>query len=160
MNENVKISMEQLLSLYENQRSQLEALNQQINSLGNLLMENNMAHEALTALSEPGADDILFSLGAGIFVDAKVADLKKVKGNIGGNVVEEMTIKDALEKLDDRQKKIQVNIEKLRAQETQMINNLTEIERALHQVEQFKKQAIAKQAVKEKKEEPTTSDVS
>lgn len=152
----VKLSIEQLLSLHQNQRNQYENLLQQINSMNSLIVETNLAQAALKELNEPGKDEVMFSLGAGVYIDAAVADLKKVKANIGGNIVEEITVKKALEKLDERKQDIQKNIKKLREQEAAMRKNLGELERALATIEQHRRKAMQQK----RKEEETTPDVS
>lgn len=153
--EKVKLGVDQLLALHQNQRTQFQNLLQQINSMNNLLIETNLARDALKALDKPGKDEVLFSLGAGVYIDATVADLKKVKTNIGGNTVTETTPKKALEKLEERAESIVKNLKKLREQEMQMRKNLAELENALKFIEQQRRAA----APASETEKPT-SDVS
>lgn len=159
MTKEIRITFNQLLALYQNQSIQLENLRQNISSLSSLLLETDMASEALKALNKPGKDEILFSLGAGIFIDATVGDLKKIKTNIGGNIIEEMTVSRALERLEKRKKSILNNIAKMREQEKQMVANLIEMEKVIQQIEQQRQSAKPPKAETVEKSEETTPSV-
>ena len=158
MQKEITVNAQQLMSMHQNQKNQLNGLLQQINSMQSLLQENVMAKEALKTLDAPGKDEILFSLGAGIFIDATVDDLKKIKANIGGNIFEEMNVKKAVNKLDDRIKSVEKNITNLREQEQSMSQNLMELEKAINLFEQKRRQVV--QAPDKTKQEETNPDVS
>ena len=109
----IQISPEQLISLYQNQRAAMDSLLQQEGMMQASLREIVGAEEALKEIKAAGKDvKVLFLLGAGVFVEGEVRS-EKVKSEVGGGVVQSVTVKKALEQLEEKRKKVISAIEGL-----------------------------------------------
>ncbi len=124
----IKISPEQLLSLYQNQRASMDALVQQEQALLAAEREVVGAEEALKELSnasQPARS--LFLLGAGVFAEGELKG-EKVKSDIGGNVLQEVSIKKALEQLAERKKNISSSLLNIRKRKQEVAVGLARME--------------------------------
>ena len=134
----MKISPEQLITLYQNQRASMDGLLQQEQMMQAAFQEIIGAEEALKEIeASEKSTNVLFLLGSGVFVEAELKE-KKVKSEIGGGVVQKVSIKKALEHLAKKKENIASNLEKLgkRKQETavglaRMENLLGEFRKAM-----------------------------
>ncbi len=133
----LEVSPEQMLSLYQNQRALLDSIEQQIQTAQAFLRETTMAEDALKEISESAKDKrVLFSVGAGVFIDTRLLDSKNVKAEIGGGAFKEMTIKKAMNRLDDRKEDIRKGLKKLAEREEKALASLKQMESAMAKFQQ------------------------
>jgi|GEM_PF-2344950 len=127
----VRISPEQLISLYQNQRASMDALVQQEQALLAGEREVIGAEEALKEISSSAKPlRSLFLLGAGVFVEGELRG-QKVKSDIGANVLQEVSIKKALEQLAEKKKNISSSLLKLRKRKKELALGLARMEAML-----------------------------
>ncbi|MCX6802416.1 MAG: prefoldin subunit alpha [Candidatus Diapherotrites archaeon] len=134
-NKEVRLSPQQLVSLYQNQRALMDNLLQQEAMMQEAAREIIGAEDALKEIDKAEEDaNVLVLLGAGVFVEAKVKG-KQVKSDIGSGVVENATVKKALEHLEIKKKNISANIAKLQKKKQETAAGLARLEGILQQVQ-------------------------
>lgn len=137
----VKVTPEQLLNIYQNQRAQLDLLRQEQAYLQNILRDITSAVDALTELKKAGKkEQILVNLGGGAYIDAEVLSTSKVKANIGGGVIEKMSIVKVLEALRKRRQENVKRLETIAKDEALLIQNIETMEQTLARIQQQAKQ--------------------
>ena len=135
-NKSVTLSPQQLVSLYQNQRALVDSLFQQDEFMKNALVEVIGSEEALKEIDSVEKDvRVLFLLGSGVFLEAEVKD-KRVRSEIGGGVVQKVTIKKALKNLGEKIKNIESNREKLRKKIQEGLIGLSKLEQTVAKLEQ------------------------
>jgi len=128
-----KISPEQLITIYQNQRASMDGLLQQEGMLQSAFQEIVGAEEALKEIDAGEKNtSVLFLLGSGVFVEAELKD-KKVKSEIGGGVVQKTSIKKALEQLAKKKESIASNLEKLQKRKQETAAGLARMEQLLNE---------------------------
>lgn len=136
----VAISPQQLLALYQNQRAAMDTVLQQEQMLLETLQ---IIKNAKTALREiKNADKsvhCMFSLGTGVFIEANVTS-NDIKSDIGGGVVESVSIKKALEQIKEREENTSSNLSTLRKRKKEIASGLARIESLLNQLQQAKRE--------------------
>jgi len=102
---------------------QAEIFSSQLEFLENGRIEAHATIEALQGLLESDDGMVLFQIGAGASVKAKVLEPDKILLNIGSDVIVERSNKEAIEFLKDRiteleasQKKVAETLDRLRSQ--------------------------------------------
>jgi prefoldin alpha subunit len=131
----IKLSPQQLVSLYQNQRAMMDNLLQQEAMMQSALQEIAAAEDALKEIdkAEAGAN-ILALLGAGVFVEAQVKG-KQVKSDIGTGIIETTTVKDALAHLEIKKKNVSSNMAGLQKKKQETAVGLARLEQILKQVQ-------------------------
>ncbi len=128
-----KISPEQLGPLYQRQRELLEQSRAQKQSLQDVLIEFNSAIDALNELKKAGKNDkIMLSLGGGVYIEAVVSDVQKVKGNIGGGVIQSISVDKVLLELEKRKNETIKSLELNAKDEAKLLESIASIELALN----------------------------
>ena len=69
-NKEVKLSLGQVFNLYQTQKGQLENIAQQRNMISNYLLDVNNAEQSIKELEENTTNEVLFSIGSGIYINA------------------------------------------------------------------------------------------
>ncbi len=148
MAKEVKVTPEQLIAVYQNQRALLDSIRQQTQTMQAYLQEVVMASDALKEISESSEKNrVLFSVGAGMFIDVQLLDNNNVKSDIGGGAFKEVSIKKAMNMLDDRAEEIKKALKKLSLQEKKAIASLKQIEEALAKFQQSLQQESVNKGV-------------
>lgn len=153
MSKEITLSFTQLLQLYEEQKRQLSAFESIKSTLQNSLTEIVLAKKALEEIEKADKEKkVLFNIGAGIFIDARLGSLTEVQTLIGGNTVKKMTLKKALLKLEEKKAGIEKELKKVIAEESKVIQNIVGIERTIS--------AIQAEQRKQTKEKSSGSELS
>jgi prefoldin alpha subunit len=101
------------LSLMEYYKEQLDSLNVQMQYMQAALVEYHKAKMTIERLHESGEkSEILIPIGGGTFIDGSIRDVSKVLVDIGAGVVAEKSVEDAIEKIDERIKKLEGSYER------------------------------------------------
>lgn len=130
----------QALQLYLNEYTQQgEVLGRQLDILMRQKMEASAAIEALQEIRNQGEGTVLFPLGGGATIRARVMDPDRVLVNIGADIIVQRTNSEAVEFLEDRirelevlERKISESLQKIRTQVNEIAR---EIERRYQQAE-------------------------
>lgn len=131
----ITLSVEQVLSLYQNQRTLMDSILQQEQLLQNALQETLGAQAALKEISAADKNiKALVSIGSGVFVEAELTG-KKVKSEIGGGVVQAIPVKKALERLEEGRKNILSNLSKLRKRKEENAKGLARLETIMQELQ-------------------------
>jgi len=102
------------LTLIEYYKQQLESIDLQLQYLQSTLMEYQRAKLTVEQLSGLDANsEILIPVGGGAFVNGSLKNTSNVLIGVGAGIVIEKPVSDALNKLDERIKRIQENLEKM-----------------------------------------------
>lgn len=134
------ISPQQLVALYQNQRSILDKLNQQEQALVEAISRIKNAKTVLKEIksSKKGVNS-MFSLGAGVFIGSKVTS-EDIKSDIGGGIVESVSIKKAIEQVNERKENTESSLSKVRDRKKEAISALKRTENMLSQIQQAMKE--------------------
>ena len=131
----VRLSPQQLISLYQNQRTLMDNLLQQESMMQSALQEVAGAEDALKEIDKAGAGaNILALLGAGVFVEAQVKG-SQVKSDIGTGIIETTTVKNALAHLELKKKNVSTNIAGLQKKKQETAVGLANLENILKQMQ-------------------------
>ncbi|MBU4202250.1 MAG: prefoldin subunit alpha [Candidatus Altiarchaeales archaeon] len=122
---------EELQRMYfeaENYKRQLEGISAQIQVLEAAMAETEAAINALDSLREAKkGDEILVPIGSGSFIKGEIKDKESVIIGIGAGISVEKKVGDAKKILDKRQKDMQGAMEKMRNGATQANKKLMEL---------------------------------
>lgn len=122
---------EELQGLYfeaENNRRQLESISAQIQVLEVAMAETESAIKALDSLKEAKAgDEILVPIGSGSFIKGEIKDKENVIIGIGAGISVEKKVSETKKILEKREKDMQEAMEKLRSGATEANKKLMEI---------------------------------
>ena len=133
-NPDVKISARKLLETYNADQRKFAELQRRENGVKHILAEILVAAEALKEISKAKKDDImLVSLGAGIYAEAAVSNVKKFKDSLAGNVLVDTDAKDVLEKLENEKKGAQKELTGIRNEMIVTSKNLENISSILQE---------------------------
>jgi prefoldin alpha subunit len=144
----MKLNTAQMISLYQNQASALDATRSQLAAMQNMLRELSIAEQALKEVRKARkGEEVLLSVGAGIFINAKLSSTNEVVASIGEGVLEPMGIKKALARLEEQKEQVNVAIKKLEKQERALVGNLANLERALSHATQAQRKDFSPQRV-------------
>ncbi len=132
----IRISPDQLLSLYQNQRSAMDSILQRERAMRATIEEITGAEEALKEIRDMGKGvNSLFLLGSGVFIEARL-DKSKVKSEVGGGIVKEVSIKEALAQLSKKKKNAEKSLSMLLSKKRELAMGLSRMEAMLKQVQQ------------------------
>ncbi|MFH0714174.1 MAG: prefoldin subunit alpha [Candidatus Diapherotrites archaeon] len=124
----VQLSGEDLSRMHQAEQGKLQALGERANSIQRILMDQLAAIDALKELKSEKEGNILVPLGAGTFIEAKVGNVEKVKSSVANNVMVEMEIPKAIEKLEKNSEQTKKELEELQKEQNIVLNNIAGIE--------------------------------
>lgn len=116
----IKMNEEQYQLAY-----QVEQMQKIIESIDSQLNEVLMTRESLEDFKAlEGKEEILFPIANGIFVSGKLANDKKLRMNVGNNVVVEKTVDEAIDLMQKQYDEINNYKEELLSQLESLLNKL------------------------------------
>lgn len=102
------------LAILEYYREQLNAVDMQNQLMQAALTDYYKAKMTIGQLKKTDQKpEVLIPIGGGTFINGSIQDSKKILVDIGAGYVTEKTLDDALLKVEERIKKLQINQEKL-----------------------------------------------
>jgi prefoldin alpha subunit len=102
------------LTLIEYYKQQLESIDMQLQYLQSTLADYQRAKMTVEQLGSVDENsEILIPVGAGTFVNGSLKNASNVLIGVGAGIVVEKTIDEAVNKLDERIKRLQENLEKM-----------------------------------------------
>ncbi len=132
----VRLTGEQVFGFLQNERTKLDSLRRKRTLLQNSLQEIGFAIESLKEIKEMKKNDnILVALGAGIYLNGLIEENKKVKRNLPGNVVIELSSEDAVKKLEKEKNDLRKELEKIVKEEESVLINVNNLSRAIRLAE-------------------------
>ena len=106
----------QMLTVLDQYKYQVDALNQQLSMLNATEQDLGAAWEFLGALEEMGdGDQVLVPTGGGTFINATLADAGKVITPMGTDIHVEIPPKDARERIGERRDQVRELMNQVRA---------------------------------------------
>jgi len=119
-----------LMAAIENQKKNLEAMNRQIQLLGNTLSELGLTNKTLEVVAETKkGTTILVPIGSDSFVRATLADSKQVLVGVGSGVTLEKSIPQAKQTLTGREEEVKNAIEQVQAAAVELSGKLASLNR-------------------------------
>jgi prefoldin alpha subunit len=115
----------QKLAVLETYNQQIQKLQEELVNMGLMKNEINKAIETLEGIKEN--DEVLFPIGAGAFVKAKVLDKDKVIVGVGANIFVDKDIDEVIKEF----KKSVEDIEKAEAKGKEQIENTIKVARKI-----------------------------
>ncbi|MEM3030949.1 MAG: prefoldin subunit alpha [Candidatus Micrarchaeia archaeon] len=109
----------------------------QIASLQSSIIEIRATMETLKNIREVRGGDVLLPIGAGVFVNAKIAGGDRALVEIGGNIITEKSAAEATEILEKRLKVVEETRERLQSA-------LAELDQRLRELDAEAKRILAK----------------
>ncbi|MEW6294681.1 MAG: hypothetical protein AB1467_00070 [Candidatus Diapherotrites archaeon] len=132
----VKLSGEQIVALFQEEKAKLDSISMQINSVQTALTEVLFAEESLKELSKEGFEGpILVNLGSGVFIEGAVSNAKKLKKSLPGNVVLDVSPEEVSEELKKRKENAQKTLELLLRDRERIYSNLNNLSRIINAVQ-------------------------
>jgi prefoldin alpha subunit len=145
MPKEIKLSFEQLVQLYDEQKRQLSSFEQIKATLQNNLVEVLSAREALNEIQKSSKDaNILLNVGANTFIKAKVSSITEAIVVLGSNTAKNMTFKKALLKLEEKKAELEKNLKQLQAEESKLYQNILGIEKIFREIQEQQKNVSPK----------------
>jgi prefoldin alpha subunit len=84
----VKVSAQQLIETYRSDQLKLDNIQRRQQSLQQILNEMLVAYEAIEEIKKAKKDEnVMVSLGAGVYAEAKIAKTNSFKSSLAGNVL-------------------------------------------------------------------------
>lgn len=124
----VKVSAKHLLDSYNLDQRKLADLQRREQGIRQILTEMTVAAESLKGIKKaPENESVLVGLGAGIYAEAKIANVKSVKNSLAGNVLVDSEIDKVLSGLEDDMKKARNDITRIRNEAQVIAKNLENI---------------------------------
>ena len=148
---NIQMSGAEVRQAYDAEMGKYDAIARQIQALGNLARENALAKEALKAIEDTKeGDEIMVSVGGGIYVEAKLKNIREVQSALAGGTLVRKKIAAVKAELTERKKSIDKEIERLSKERQTAANNMDMfaqvMNRAQRKVAEAQSQAKAKAA--------------
>ncbi|MDN5358761.1 MAG: Prefoldin subunit [Candidatus Diapherotrites archaeon] len=104
----------------------IRAIDEQIALLTSILQETEGAIAALKELKERG--EAIVPLGSGVLIPVKLSG-EKILVSVGGNVVVEKGIDDAIAVLEKRRENIKKSLEQTRQQRMKIVEQIRRVQR-------------------------------
>lgn len=104
--------------------------------INNYVLDVNNAENSLKELQENTTNDVLFSIGSGVYISAELKELKKVKVNLGVDIFEDMSLDKANEYLENKKKELIKVMERLKQQEQELLKSISGLEQVLNAAQQ------------------------
>ncbi len=148
---NIQMSGAEVRQAYDAERGKYDALAGQIRSLAGLARENMLAEDALRSIEDSKeGNDMLVSVGGGIYVEAKLKNVNEVQSALAGGTLVPKKIATTKAELAARKKSLEKEIEKLSKQQQAAANNMDMfaqvMNRAQRQIAEQQKQVAANAA--------------
>lgn len=109
--------------------ARVEELQKQSDLLSRLVAENKAA---IVALDNLPREQTFFSIGAGVFVKAKLVDAENVIVEAGAKILAEKSIGDAKKLLAERRTQLESALARTRAETMELTNKLRALEQELN----------------------------
>jgi prefoldin alpha subunit len=120
------------LQQYEEYSKELQ---KQLDTLNSYLADLNQSKKTMKNMDdEDSIKESIFHLGSGIMIKAKPLMQNEVLYNVGAGVIVNKSIKDALEKLDERIEEVEQQSSSLGQQLQQISNQMSGMERQAQQL--------------------------
>ncbi len=124
----IKVSAKHLLDTYNVDQKKLSELRRREQEIRQILTEMTIAVESLKGIKEASNEqNILVGLGAGVYAEAKIANVKTVKNSLAGNVLVEGEIENVLAKLEEDIKNTKNDITAVRNEAHIVTKNLQNV---------------------------------
>ena len=137
--EEIKLTGRQVLRAYELEKEKLRDIQDRKQQLQQLLSETVGAEQGLKEIQNAGKNrQMLVSLGAGIYAEAKLESNTDVKTGLGNGIVLKTSIVKALEELGKRKEGIQKDIEFTHKDEEVTMQNLNNLGSSIESARQRK----------------------
>ncbi len=131
----MQINFQQAIQMLQQERQNLDAVIARIENFRQTLDETLIVKETLKTIQKTDAGEkTMVSLGAGVYADATLTSIKEVKITLGGGILKNATIEEALAGLEKRQEEAQVELSRLQEEERKLLANvqsLNQIARSL-----------------------------
>jgi len=128
-------SREETMKALQTLASQAEAIAQQMNLIQNAISEANEAREALRGIETSA--EVLYPLGAGVYLIGEVKDAERVLMSAGSGVVIKRNREEAISLLEERVKDLNKRLEELASRYNEIVAEMEKIRERL-QVEEKK----------------------
>lgn len=136
MAEEVQVSFQQIVSMLQNERQSLAAIEEQLSELQATLEETLTTKGALSELEKQKKSvNALMHLGTGVYVKADIAEPNAVFLTLGGGIVTGSTIENAKAALDNREKEVRQQLSELFESRQKASSNLNELTRAVKEMQ-------------------------
>jgi len=130
----IKVTAKQLVDTYKMDQRKAEEMQRKEITLREMLNEMLVATEAVKEIQKTSKDEpIMVSLGAGIYAEAKISNVKTVKKSLGGNILVESDTEKVLLKLQKEIEGTQKQLAGLRSEISKTMQNLQGISALLQQ---------------------------
>ena len=141
----IMLNEQQLMDAYRNEQTKMDFLQKKMHEMQQVLNEIVMAEEAVKELRKTKKEEnILVSLGAGVYAEAKIGGTSKVKTSLAGNVLLDEESEAAEKKLQAEREKVEASMRETFKEQQAALQNIQNFENIFRQV----RQKIAEQNVK------------
>ena len=141
----VKMSVEQILGMFENEKKKLSGIESQLSGLYGAMNESNIVLSALEEMKSLKKQPVYFSLGAGIYAKAAIEDAENLLFTLPSGVVMNAGIADVKKKLDERKIAIQKDIDAFQKEAQLTTQTLNSLNSLVQQIARAQQQNAGKQ---------------
>jgi prefoldin alpha subunit len=147
----IRLSEQQLMDSYRNEQAKMDFLQRRMQEMQQVLNEIVTAAEAVKELRKTKKEEnILVSLGAGIYAEAKIGGTGKVKTSLAGNVLLDEESEAAEKKLQAEREKVEASIRETFNEQQATMQNIQNFENIFRQVRQkMSEQNVKRQPAQE-----------
>lgn len=130
----IKVTGQQLLDTYRGDQVKLEGMQRRWQGLQQALMEMTAARDAVQEIAKTKeGENAMISLGAGVFVEAKIANPKNVKNSLAGNILIDEGSEKAVAGLEKEIEKIKKDLTQTQGEMQKLQENMQGISEILRQ---------------------------
>ncbi|MDO8624938.1 MAG: hypothetical protein Q7R47_02560 [Candidatus Diapherotrites archaeon] len=133
-NDRMQINFPQALQMLQQERASLEAIEIRLSNFSRILEETLMVKETLVAMQTLDDLHIIMSIGAGVYANVTLENTEKVKVTLGGGILKDDTLDNALKGLSNRQKEAETEIAKLQEERQKIVTNLNSLNTVARQL--------------------------
>ena len=132
----VTLTAQQAVNLLQNERAKMQALEEQFLQFRMAWEDTLKAKQTLHAMQKTAANEkMLIPLGAGVFASALLDENEFVHVTLGGSVVKKEKIPEALQKLENRQKEAEEQMNAMQKEIEQTSGTLNRLSQAIQQAQ-------------------------
>ncbi len=147
MPKEITLNQSQIEQMYVAERAKIEALERQKATLGGMLADTETAIRALDSVSKAkGNEKIMVSLGAGVFIDATIADNKSASGSFHGGVLMRLSADEARAELEKKRDALREEMQTAVREEERIVININNLAKVIAAGQRVLREARMKKA--------------
>ena len=130
----LKLSVNQVVGMAENERRKIAELESNMNAVRNMLRDTDNTVTSLDEIKENEGKELFIALGAGVYAKAEVKDSKKFLATLPAGVVLNKSMTETNKMLEDRKTSLKKDAEEISKALQSAVQNLRNLEGVLQKI--------------------------